>query len=176
MRAVVMVNADAPLEAEQARLRRALGQFATGVAVVTGRRRDGRRLGVTVNSFTSVSLVPPMVLWCISKTTPSHAEFRAATHVAVHILAAGQHDVARRFAVSADDKFGELVTTDGRGGVPLLAGVIARYQCRTVHWYDGGDHSIVVGEVEAYETFDGDPLVFHSGGYRVAADHPDLIG
>ena len=164
-------------------LRQALGRYATGVAVVTARPPGGRAVGMTVNSFTSVSLSPPLVLWCIADAAPSRPEFAAASHVAVHILAAGQHHLASRFAgrpagrhdkVGRHDKFDGLATSAGLGGAPLIDGAIARFQCRTVRFVDTGDHSIVVGEVNRFEAFDGEPLLFHGGTYRVAAAHPDL--
>lgn len=158
-------------------LRRALGQYATGVAVVTARPPGGRPVGMTINSFTSASLRPPLVLWCIADAAPSRPGFVAASHVAVHILAAGQHHLAARFAgrpVGAYDKFDGLATSAGLGGAPLLDGAVARFQCRTIRLVDTGDHAIVVGQVDTFEAFGGEPLLFHGGRYRVAAAHPDL--
>ena len=153
--------------------RRALGQFATGVTVVTARAADGRRIGLTANSFTSVSLDPPLVLFCLDRSAPSLPAFLDCTHVAIHVLAADQHHLSRRFSTPAEDKFAGLQAEDGPGGVPLLGGVLARFVCRHTATYDGGDHVILVAEVEEYEAFDGEPLVFHSGLYRVATRHPD---
>ncbi|WP_346097100.1 styrene monooxygenase/indole monooxygenase family protein [Streptomyces olivaceiscleroticus] len=155
-------------------LRRALGQYATGVTVVTARAPDGRNVGMTANSFTSVSLDPPLVLWCPGKNAPSLPDFTDASHFAVHVLAADQHHLSRRFATPADDKFHSLPITPGIAGTPLLAGTVARFQCRTVQRLDAGDHVIFLGEVEQYEADGGAPLVFHSGYYHVAAEHPDL--
>jgi flavin reductase (DIM6/NTAB) family NADH-FMN oxidoreductase RutF len=154
--------------------RRALGQFATGVTVVTTRAEDGRRVGVTANSFTSLSLDPPLVLWCLDKGAPSVPAFNACTHFAVNVLSAGQHHVSRQFATPADDKFAGIEVIEGPAGVPLLEGVVAHFVCRNVRQVDGGDHVIVIGEVERYETFGGEPLVFHSGFYQVATRHPEL--
>ncbi|MFI0156039.1 styrene monooxygenase/indole monooxygenase family protein [Streptomyces lydicus] len=154
-------------------LRHALGQYATGVTVVTARAPDGRNVGMTANSFTSVSLNPPLVLWCPGKNSPSLPDFTDASHFAVHILAADQHHLSRQFATPADDKFRGTPTTPGIAGTPLLDGAVARFQCRTVQRLDAGDHIIFLGEVEQYEADGGTPLVFHSGYYQVATKHPD---
>jgi flavin reductase (DIM6/NTAB) family NADH-FMN oxidoreductase RutF len=155
-------------------LRRALGQFVTGVTVITTRGADGRRAGVTANSFSSVSLDPPLVLWCLDKHASCRVAFAECTHFCVNVLAAGQHHVSRQFATPADDKFAGVEVVDGPAGVPLLEGVVARYLCRTVREIDAGDHMIILGQVERYDTFDREPLVFHSGFYRVATRHPEL--
>jgi flavin reductase (DIM6/NTAB) family NADH-FMN oxidoreductase RutF len=154
--------------------RQALGQFATGVAVVTTRAEDGRRVGVTANSFSSLSLDPPLVLWCLARDAPSRTAFAAATHFAINVLAADQHHLSRQFATPSEDKFAGVAVQDGRAGVPLLEGVLAHFLCRNVRQVDAGDHVIVIGQVEHYETFEGEPLVFHSGAYRVATRHPAL--
>jgi flavin reductase (DIM6/NTAB) family NADH-FMN oxidoreductase RutF len=155
-------------------LRRALGQFATGVTVVTTLAEDGRRVGVTANSFTSLSLDPPLVLWCLDRSAASLPVFQAASHFAVNVLSAGQHYLSRQFAAPAEDKFAGVECTDGAGGMPILSGVLAHFICRSVQQLEAGDHVIVIGEVERFETFDGEPLVFHSGAYRVATRHPEL--
>jgi len=155
-------------------LRRALGLFATGVTVVTTRAEDGRRVGVTANSFTSVSLDPPLVLWCLDGSARSRPAFESAGHFAVNVLSAGQHFLSRHFATPADDKFASVACEDGPGGVPLLPGVVAHFLCRNVRQVEAGDHVIMIGEVETFETFEGEPLVFHSGSYRVVTRHPEL--
>jgi flavin reductase (DIM6/NTAB) family NADH-FMN oxidoreductase RutF len=155
-------------------LRRALGQFATGVTVVTTLGEDGRRIGVTANSFTSLSLEPPLVLWCLDRIAPSLPAFQAASHFAINVLCAQQHYLSRQFAAPAEDKFASVQWSEGPGGVPLLDGVLAHFVCRTVRQIEAGDHVIVIGEVERFESFDGEPLVFHSGAYRVATRHPEL--
>lgn len=154
--------------------RKALGQFATGVTVVTARGIGGRKVGVTVNSFSSVSLDPPLILWSLSRQTPSYADFSTATHFCVNVLEAKQHHLSRQFSTPVPDKFAGVEFTEGRGGAPALHGVIAQFQCRKVRQYDGGDHVILLGEVEEYKYADGEPLVFHSGRYRVATRHPDI--
>jgi flavin reductase (DIM6/NTAB) family NADH-FMN oxidoreductase RutF len=154
--------------------RKALGQFTTGVAVITTRALDGRRMGMTANSFASVSLEPPLVLWSLAKQAASLADFTSASHFAINVLAADQHHLSRQFSTPQPDKFSGVDCCEGTAGVPLLNGVIARFLCRNVKQYDGGDHLIFIGEVEKYERFDGEPLVFHSGFYRIATRHPEL--
>lgn len=154
--------------------RSALGQFATGVTVVTTVSADGRKVGMTANSFTSVSMEPPLVLWCPSKRAPSLADFEEATHFAINVLASDQHVLSRQFATPSTDKFAGADTTDGIAGVPLLDGAIATFQCRTVSRHEAGDHVIYVGEVEKYNNDGGAPLVFHSGKYHATASHPDF--
>ncbi|MGH9580298.1 MAG: styrene monooxygenase/indole monooxygenase family protein [Terriglobales bacterium] len=155
-------------------LRRALGQFATGVTVVTACASDGRRVGVTVNSFASVSLDPPLILWSLSRQAASFRDFTSATHFAVNVLEAGQHHLSRQFSTPVPDKFAGVECEEGPNRVPLLKGVAARFLCRTVQQYDGGDHVILLGEVESYTWREGEPLVFHSGRYRAATRHPDI--
>lgn len=154
--------------------RGALGQFATGVTVVTTLGVDGRKVGMTANSFTSVSMEPPLVLWCPSKRAPSLVDFEDATHFAINILASDQHVLSRQFATPATDKFAGAETTEGIAGIPLLDGAVATFQCRTVSRHDAGDHVIYVGEVERYENAGGEPLLFHSGKYHAATNHPDF--
>jgi flavin reductase (DIM6/NTAB) family NADH-FMN oxidoreductase RutF len=154
--------------------RGALGQFATGVTVVTTLGVDGRKVGMTANSFTSVSMEPPLVLWCPSKRAPSLADFEDSTHFAINILASDQHVLSRQFATPSTDKFAGAETSEGIAGIPLLDGAVATFQCRTVSRHDAGDHVIYVGEVEKYENAGGDPLVFHGGKYHATASHPDF--
>src|SRR5262245_40581181 len=125
-------------------LRDALGCFATGVTVVTARGTHGEIAGVTANSFCSVSLEPPLVLWCLAKTAPSRAIFSNAGHFAVHVLAEDQCDLSLRFSRPSKDKFSGLSVGEGLGGVPLLDGVAALFECRGEHRYEGGDHLIIV--------------------------------
>jgi flavin reductase (DIM6/NTAB) family NADH-FMN oxidoreductase RutF len=155
-------------------MRQALGQYATGVTVVTCRNQDGQRVGMTANSFTSVSLDPPLVLWCPKKDSPSLDDFTAAGHFAVNVLAADQHHLSRQFATPTADKFAGAHVTDGLSGVPVLEGTVASFQCRTVATYEAGDHVIMLGEVERYDAPGGEPLVFHSGFYHLATKHPDV--
>ena len=159
---------------EQRDYRQALGQFATGVTVVSARAKDGRKIGLTVNSFTSVSLDPPLVLWSLSRQATDFAEFSGASHFVVNVLAANQYYLSRQFSATDADKFAGVECTEGPAGCPLLKGATAHFVCRRTREFDGGDHVIVLGEVEEYKWSEGEPLVFHSGRYHVTTRHPDL--
>lgn len=150
------------------RFRNALGAFATGVTIVTTRDAQGRDIGLTANSFNSVSLEPPMVLWSLAKSARSLPAFLAATHFAVHVLAADQEELSLRFAARGSDKFGGLDLERGPASVPLLRGCSARFHCRTAFRHEGGDHVIFVGAVESFDQSDRPPLIFHGGGYALA--------
>ena len=149
--------------------RTALGSFATGVTIVTTRAANGSDVGMTANSFNSVSLDPPMVLWSIGKNSLSQPAFAAAEYFAVHILAAGQEDLSNRFSRRGEEKFAGLDLERGPGEVPLLKGCAARFKCRTAYVYEGGDHDIIVGEVIEFDHFDQKPLLFHKGKYSAIA-------
>lgn len=150
-------------------LRDALGRFATGVTVVTTEGPDGP-LGITANSFASVSLDPPLVLWSPARKSRRFPAFEAASHFAVHVLSSGQRHLAERFAGS-EQGFTGLEFERGIGEVPLLAGCAARLECRHAAGHDGGDHLIVVGEVLRVEETDLPPLVYWRGGY-----HEPMLG
>jgi flavin reductase (DIM6/NTAB) family NADH-FMN oxidoreductase RutF len=158
-------------------LRKALGGFVTGITVVTSRAPDGRTVGVTANSFCSVSLDPPLVLWCLSRTAPSYSVFLDASHFAVHVLAEDQAHLSARFSGQSRfgglsrDKFAGLELSAGLGGVPLLADVVARYECRLERRHDGGDHLIMIGEVERYRHTERPPLLFYAGRHRGLGRH-----
>ena len=157
--------------------RRALGAFTTGVTVVTTRGVDGTDIGLTANSFNSVSLEPPMVLWSLDKKSSSLQHFMTGDHFAVHILAADQEAISNRFARSGADRFAELEVGRGHGDMPLLDGCATRFQCRTTYRYEGGDHVIFVGEVLEFDGSDRQPLVFHDGKYGLLLKKPtDLEG
>jgi 3-hydroxy-9,10-secoandrosta-1,3,5(10)-triene-9,17-dione monooxygenase reductase component len=145
--------------------RNALGQFATGVTIVTARGAAGEYVGATVSSFNSVSLDPPMVLWSLDKRAQSRAAFETSTHFAVHVLKLDQKELAERFAKRGIDKFERLECRPGLGEVPLLSDCAACFECATRHRYDGGDHVIFVGEVERFEHVAGSPLLFHGGAF-----------
>lgn len=148
--------------------RNALGQFATGVTIVTTRDADGAPVGVTANSFNSVSLDPPLILWSLARSARSMVAFEQAGSFAVHILASDQDELANRFASRIEDKFAGLDI--GAEGPPNIQGCSARLVCTTRHLYEGGDHVIMVGEVIDYESDGKPPLLFHGGAYadRVA--------
>ena len=148
-------------------LRDALGHFATGVTVVTTLGPDGERIGVTVNSFAALSLDPPLVLWSLAKRSWSLPAFQAASHFAIHVLAHDQQALSDRFAKAGHDKFAGVEVGQGLGGVPLLPGGSALFQCSVEHRYDGGDHIILVGRVEHLTTRSTAPLLFYRGRYAV---------
>jgi 3-hydroxy-9,10-secoandrosta-1,3,5(10)-triene-9,17-dione monooxygenase reductase component len=148
--------------------RKALGSFATGVTIITTRAADGSPVGLTVNSFNSVSLNPPLVLWSLANTSLNLETFRKATHWAVHVLATDQEALSGRFARRGEDKFAGLAIDTGVEGTPLLQGCTARFQCRTAFQYEGGDHLIFIGEVLAFDRAETAPLVFHGGSYAHA--------
>jgi len=146
-------------------LRAALGQFATGVAIVTTRGVDGRSVGLTINSFSSVSLEPPLVLWSLSRRSSSLGDFAAARAVAIHVLSAGQETLARRFATPGADRFAGLARRIGPNGVPLLEDGVARFICTPCDQHDAGDHVIFIARVDHYERAGGAPLVFHAARF-----------
>ena len=156
-------------------LRRALGAFVTGVTVITTADGEGRFHGVTANSFSSVSLDPPLVLWSQSLKTQSHQTFFKAERFAVNILAEDQVELSNRFAKSSTEKFAGLEVDIGLGGIPLLRGCGARLQCRVVSRLPGGDHTIYIGEVESIERAERKPLAFGNGQYLRTAPH-DISG
>ena len=156
------------LQGHARRFRSALGAFATGVTIVTTRDEQGRDIGLTANSFNSVSLNPPMVLWSLAKNARSLPAFLAASHFAVHVLAADQEELSLRFATRGSEKFSGLDLERGPSQVPLLRGCSARFQCRTAFRHEGGDHVIFVGAVESFDHSDRQPLVFHGGRYALA--------
>lgn len=148
-------------------LRSALGSFTTGVTIVTT-SAGSHDAGVTVNSFNSVSLDPPMVLWSLAKSSGSFDTYHNAEYFAVHILAADQEALSARFATRGIDKFAGVEFSRGVGNVPILAGCTSVFHCRTVYRYEGGDHEIYVGMVEQFEHYERPALVFHGGKYAVA--------
>lgn len=149
--------------------RHALGSFATGVTIVTARAESGEPVGITANSFNSVSLDPPMVLWSLARNARSLSVFAGAKHWNVHVLANDQESLSNRFARAGEDKFGGLELDAGRTDAPLIPGCSARFQCRTAFQYDGGDHVIFVGEVIDYDRTASPPLLYVTGGYALAA-------
>lgn len=154
-------------------LRNALGRFATGIAVVTAIDPDGHPVGLTVNSFSAVSLNPPLVLWCLGNGSNNLEAFRRASHYAINILAAGQQDLSNRFATWPTDRFAGQPWQPGLGGAPVFPGCCATFEVANESEHAGGDHTIFVGRVERYaETADLEPLLFYGGGYRWLAPAP----
>ncbi|MFL0798303.1 MAG: flavin reductase family protein [Cellvibrionaceae bacterium] len=145
--------------------RSALGQFPTGVAVVTTLDEDNNKVGMTISSFNSVSLNPPLVLWSIDKQAGCFDAFQQCTYYAINILAEQQQDVSNTFAQQNIDKFANIKHTTGNHNIPLLEDCCAVFQCKIEHRYDGGDHIIIVGRVEDFSENKKAPLVFHNGAY-----------
>jgi flavin reductase (DIM6/NTAB) family NADH-FMN oxidoreductase RutF len=150
---------------DSADFRRALGQFASGVTVVTTRTPDGHPLGLTVSAFSSLSLDPPLVLACIDKRSESTAAAQASGVFGVSLLAEDQEDVSQRFAAHEGDRFAGLAPGGGAGLV-LIPGALAQLECRLHACHDAGDHVIWIGLVEAAAVRPGRPLLYHDRGYR----------
>jgi flavin reductase (DIM6/NTAB) family NADH-FMN oxidoreductase RutF len=146
-------------------LRRAFGRFGTGVTVITTRAPDGARLGLTANSFNTVSLDPPIVLWSLSGKSPSLDGFHSAGRFVVNVLAHDQLELSHRFARPSPDKFAGLEFTDGLGGVPVLKGCVATIECSIVNAQGVGDHVLFLGQVERFAHDDAAPLLFCDGRY-----------
>ena len=145
--------------------RATLGRFASGVTIVTTCDEAGKDHGMTVSAFCSVSLEPPLVLACIGHDASMHSVMLRADRFGVSVLAAGQEQLARRFADQRSDRFDGIGYTRGRLGVALLDDALAHLECRVVDRREGGDHTIVVGEVESVVSHQGRPLVYYRGGY-----------
>ena len=146
--------------------RSALGMFATGVTIITARGPEGGLVGLTANSFNSVSLSPPLVLWSLAQRAGSMPVFSRGSHYAINILAADQKDLAQRFATRDIDRFAGVAWREGVGGAPVLEGVAAVFECANRSQYEEGDHVIFVGEVErCRRRAEALPLIFHGGRY-----------
>lgn len=155
-----------PPSFSSAQFRSALGMFATGVTIVTARAANGRLVGLTANSFNSVSLHPPLVLWSLSRAAASLAVFSAGSHYAINILAADQQVLARRFAAKDVDRWNGVEFSEGSCGAPLLTGAAASFECFNRSRYEEGDHVIFVGEVEhCSHRENASPLLFHGGKF-----------
>ena len=165
-----ILRAQAP-NFSQPEFRQSLAMFATGVTIVTARTTEGALVGLTANSFNSVSLEPPLVLWSLARAAASLPAFSAGSHYAINLLAADQQNLARRFATKDVDRFADVAFEDGAGGAPLLAGAAATFECFNRSRYFEGDHVIFVGEVERCSHRAGvSPLLFHGGKFYT--EHP----
>ena len=148
--------------------RKALSLFPTGVAIISARHPDGQLLGMTVSSFNSVSLDPPLVLFSVARTAASFAAWEACTQYGVNVLARSQDDLSTRFSKSQGDKWALVRPIDGDNGVPLIPGALANFECARYAVHDGGDHAIFVGRVismKAVAAPTAEPLVFYGGRY-----------
>jgi flavin reductase (DIM6/NTAB) family NADH-FMN oxidoreductase RutF len=146
-------------------LRNALGSFATGVTIVTTRDRDSKPHGLTINSFSSVSLSPPLVLWSSSLFTQSLPAFQESSHFVVNILAFDQIPLSNKFAKQSDDKFIDTDHVVSESGAPVIIGAAAHFECRNEFRYYGGDHIIFIGHVERFAYTDRPTLMFCRGKY-----------
>lgn len=147
--------------------RNALGSFTTGVTIVTTMEPGGTPTGLTVNSFASVSLQPPLVLWSIDKQSGSCETFVNSGHFAIHILYKTQQPLSKLFSSKSDNKFNGISWNTGMNGSPILPDYISCFECTTESTYEGGDHIILLGRVNKYDIKnDEPPLLFHSGEYK----------
>jgi flavin reductase (DIM6/NTAB) family NADH-FMN oxidoreductase RutF len=149
-----------------AEFRRACGRFATGVSIATVLDATGAPHGLTVSSFTSVSLEPPLVLVCLGLEVTNLQLFRAATYFGINVLAADQQALSERFARKGEDRFDGLAWDAGATGVPLIPGCLARIECRLYRRLEMGDHDIFIGEMLHADVADGNPLIYFSSTYR----------
>jgi flavin reductase (DIM6/NTAB) family NADH-FMN oxidoreductase RutF len=165
----VPIDSGLPVPAPQA-LRAALGRFATGVAIITCVDPAGQRIGLTANSFSALSLDPPLVLWSLRRSSPSLPVFSTAAHFAVNVLAESQVDLSRRFASQVADKFAHGHWAPGIGGAPVLGGCVAVFECATERELDGGDHALFIGRVVRISDVGVAPLLFQGGHYRMVGE------
>lgn len=150
-------------------LRQVFGSFATGVTIVTVRDASGRPRGMTANSFTSVSLTPPLILVCVATNAPIWPAFAAAETFAVNVLAHSQQELSQGFAQPLPDKFAGVDWRPGRQGSPVLNDAVAHLECRRVREIEAGDHMILLGEVVDFAERPALPLIFHRGSYAALA-------
>ena len=151
-------------------LRQALGRFATGVTIISCLDGQGRAVGLTANSFNSLSLDPALVLWSLRRSSPTLPAFSAAGHFAVNVLSEAQVDLSRHFAGQPDDRFSEGVWSAGLEGLPVLAGSAALFECAKVSQQEVGDHVLFIGRVLNFAEAPVPPLVFQAGHYRMLGE------
>ena len=150
---------------DQQEFRKTLGQFATGVTIVTTRDTQGDPIGITCSSFNSLSMDPPMILWSLAKSAYSLPAFKQARHFNVHVLSSDQDQISNNFSKKGSDKFKNIKYQNGLSDTPVLQDYAALFECETAHHYDGGDHVIIVGKVVAFQRNRKNPLLFHGGNY-----------
>ena len=169
------MNPPVPDEDDDARLappllRTAFGRFATGVTIVTCLDGSGQRIGLTANSFSSLSLDPPLVLWSLRRVSPRLAAFATASHFAINVLAETQVELSRRFASPVTDKFAEGQWSVGLGGAPVLAACAAVFECELHQQHEAGDHQLFIGRVRRLAEMALAPLLFQGGHYRMLGE------
>lgn len=172
----MMTKADtqinAPQKIDPRELRNCFGKFATGITVITSNTKNGKKIGLTVNSFSSLSIDPPMILWSLDNRSFNLEDLKEASHFAVNVLASDQMEISNNFASRAEDKFDGIEIFDGKNGMPILKDTVAYLECKNVNQYPGGDHTIFVGEVVNFEISNKKPLLYANGQYGLAARHP----
>jgi len=174
---MIMLNVMTPvIQLEPRSLRQLLGQYATGITVVTALDVNQRKIGMTANSFTSVSLDPPLILWNIAKSATHFEDFKQAEYFSINILNEDQYLESKHFSKSADDKFEGLDDVDEYMGIPILNKSLTTFVCRQYELHEAGDHYIIVGQIEACRNQMGNPLVFHNGQYKQANVHQAFAG
>lgn len=162
------------IQIDPMKFRRALGNFATGVTIMTAQNDQGEKVGVTANSFNSVSLDPPLILWSIDKNSSSFPVFEQASHFAVNILSGSQIDLSNKFSRRNIDKYDGTSYREGAGSAPLLENCSAVFECERHQIIEGGDHWIIVGKVVNFHDQGRSPLVYHQGAYSGVIPHPLL--
>jgi flavin reductase (DIM6/NTAB) family NADH-FMN oxidoreductase RutF len=151
---------------DEALFRKTCGRFVTGIAVATVSGNDGQPYGLTVNSFTSVSCCPPLVLICVDYRCNILPHFRSSSYYGINVLNDTQRDLSVRFSQRELDRFGGIAWQRGETGVPLLGGALACFECAVAQTIEAGDHAILIGEVVSAEYRDGEPLLYYAGAYR----------
>lgn len=165
-----MIKLQAPTAIDQHTFRKTCGRFATGVAVATVAADDGTPCGLTINSFTSVSCAPPLVLICVDYRCSILPHFRASQYYGVNILTDKQRDLSVRFSQRQPDRFDSIDWYKGERGVPLIRGCLASFECVINQTVEAGDHAIFIAEVASAEWRDGEPLVYFGSSYRHLAE------
>jgi flavin reductase (DIM6/NTAB) family NADH-FMN oxidoreductase RutF len=160
-----MVQATRAADFSTPDFRKALGNFPTGVTIITTRAQDGTAIGLTASSFNSVSLTPPLVLWSLGLQSRNLSAFQNCSHYAISVLSQDQTELAMRFASNSDNRFNEIDFRDGLHGAPILANALASFECFNRSRYTEGDHIIFVGEVERFTQSSGAPLIYHRGQF-----------
>ena len=150
--------------------RQCLGKFATGVTIVTCADAGGNPCGITANSFSSVSLDPPLILWNIAKVSNSLDAYMEADHFAINVLSNTQQALSSHFARSDHTRFENIEYTLSPDGAPLLPDTLALFECRTYQIHDCGDHYVIIGEVTAFRSNESNPLLFFGGDYRAIVE------
>ena len=167
------LRTEAPIDIDQRELRQAFGKYTTGVTIVTA-DVNGKKVGMTANSFSSLSLDPPLVMWSVRRSSTNFDDFLAASYFAVNVLSESQIEISQRFAKSSPDKYAGVTHATGVGGSPVFEDAAAIFECRTEAFHDGGDHVIMVGRVMKVVRTDQSPLAFADGRYSALMEHPAM--